>query len=79
MDHGDTSCGSCHGQHKVVASHEVDWSGPLSRREDQVRRGVETILSESERAARIVRSLLTFARKRQTTRKLMQRQRGATA
>ena len=30
--------------------------------------GVETILSESERAAKIVRNLLTFARKRHTTR-----------
>ena len=29
------------------------------------RRGIETILGESERAARIVRNLLTFARKRQ--------------
>jgi CheY-like chemotaxis protein len=36
-----------------------------------VRRGLETILSESERAARIVRNLLTFARKRQTTRAMV--------
>ena len=36
-----------------------------------MRRGIETILSESERAARIVRSLLTFARKRQTTRAMV--------
>jgi signal transduction histidine kinase len=33
-----------------------------------IQRGLEIILSESERAARIVRNLLTFARKRQTTR-----------
>ncbi|HET6956835.1 MAG TPA: ATP-binding protein, partial [Vicinamibacterales bacterium] len=33
--------------------------------------GLETILSESERAARIVRNLLTFARKRQTTRAMV--------
>ena len=39
--------------------------------EDPVRRGLETILSESERAARIVRHLLTFARKRQTTRAMV--------
>ena len=39
--------------------------------DDATRRGVETILSESERAAKIVRSLLTFARKRQTTRALV--------
>lgn len=32
------------------------------------RRGLETILGESERAAKIVRNLLTFARKRNTTR-----------
>ena len=38
---------------------------------DSVRRGLETILSESERAARIVRNLLTFARKRQTTRAMV--------
>jgi hypothetical protein len=36
-----------------------------------VRRGLETILSEAERAARIVRNLLTFARKRQTTRAMV--------
>jgi PAS domain S-box-containing protein len=39
--------------------------------EEPVRRGLETILSESERAARIVRNLLTFARKRQTTRAMV--------
>ena len=36
-----------------------------------MRRGLETILAESERAARIVRNLLTFARKRQTTRAMV--------
>ena len=35
------------------------------------RRGLETILSESERAAKIVRNLLTFARKRQSTRAMI--------
>jgi two-component system cell cycle sensor histidine kinase/response regulator CckA len=39
--------------------------------DEPVRRGVETILGESERAARIVRNLLTFARKRQTTRAMV--------
>src|SRR4029077_490562 len=39
--------------------------------EEPVRRGLETILSESERAARIVRNLLTFARNRQTTRAMV--------
>ena len=35
--------------------------------DDVTKRGVETILSESERAAKIVRNLLTFSRKRHTT------------
>jgi two-component system NtrC family sensor kinase len=39
--------------------------------DDDVRRGVETIRAESERAARIVRNLLTFARKRHTTRAMV--------
>ncbi|MEO8258492.1 MAG: ATP-binding protein [Acidobacteriota bacterium] len=39
--------------------------------DDSLRRGLETILSEAERAARIVRNLLTFARKRQTTRAMV--------
>jgi two-component system NtrC family sensor kinase len=39
--------------------------------DDDVRRGVETIRTESERAARIVRNLLTFARKRHTTRAMV--------
>jgi two-component system NtrC family sensor kinase len=39
--------------------------------DEPVRRGLETILSESERAARIVRNLLTSARKRQTTRAMV--------
>jgi two-component system cell cycle sensor histidine kinase/response regulator CckA len=52
----------------------LSWAERLSQRpnlEDPVRRGLETILSESERAARIVRNLLTFARKRQTTRAMV--------
>jgi C4-dicarboxylate-specific signal transduction histidine kinase len=36
-----------------------------------MRRGLDTILSESERAAKIVRNLLTFARKRHTTRAMV--------
>lgn len=36
--------------------------------EAETKRGVETILGEAERAAKIVRNLLTFARKRNTTR-----------
>jgi PAS domain S-box-containing protein len=37
----------------------------------ELRRGFETILGEAERAAKIVRNLLTFARKRNTTRTLV--------
>src|SRR5262249_50069404 len=39
--------------------------------DESTRRALDTILSESERAARIVRNLLTFARKRQTTRAMV--------
>jgi signal transduction histidine kinase len=39
--------------------------------DESTKRGLDTILSESERAARIVRNLLTFARKRQTTRAMV--------
>ena len=48
----------------------LTWSERLSGRElDEVtKRGVTAILSESERAAKIVRNLLTFARKHHTTR-----------
>jgi signal transduction histidine kinase len=45
----------------------------LSQRpvDDPTRQGLETILHESERAAKIVRNLLTFARKRHTTRTMV--------
>jgi two-component system cell cycle sensor histidine kinase/response regulator CckA len=52
----------------------VSWAERLSQKstlDDSVRHGLETIFSESERAARIVRNLLTFARKRQTTRAMV--------
>jgi two-component system NtrC family sensor kinase len=39
--------------------------------EGDLKRGIDTILGEAERAARIVRSLLTFARKRHTTRTMV--------
>ncbi len=39
--------------------------------DERTQRGLETILRESERAAKIVRSLLMFARKRHTTRALV--------
>jgi nitrogen-specific signal transduction histidine kinase len=42
----------------------LTWAERLSQRpvDDTTKRGLETILSESERAAKIVRNLLTFAR-----------------
>ena len=52
----------------------LSWAERLSQRKTldaSIRSGLETILGESERAARIVRNLLTFARKRQTTRAMI--------
>src|SRR5260370_17019849 len=70
---GQTISGGAHELNNPRATI-VSWAERLSDRpslEDPVRRGLETILSESERAARIVRNLLTFARKRQTTRAMV--------
>jgi len=52
----------------ILASAERLAQRPL---EPALRSGVDTILGEAERAAKIVRSLLTFARKRQTTRTMV--------
>src|SRR5207247_11120193 len=70
---GQTISGVAHELNNPLATI-LSWAERLSERtslEEPVRRGLETILSESERAARIVRSLLTFARKRQTTRAMV--------
>src|ERR671931_1175957 len=70
---GQTISGVAHELNNPLATI-LSWAERLSQRttlEDPVRRGLETILSESERAARIVRNLLTFARKRQTTRAMV--------
>jgi len=70
---GQTISGVAHELNNPLATI-LSWAERLSERrglEDGVRRGLETILSESERAARIVRNLLTFARKRQTTRAMV--------
>jgi len=70
---GQTISGVAHELNNPLATI-LSWSERLSQRptlEDSVRRGLETIFSESERAARIVRNLLTFARKRQTTRAMV--------
>jgi len=70
---GQTVSGVAHELNNPLATI-LSWAERLSGRtglDDPVRRGLETILSESERAARIVRNLLTFARKRQTTRAMV--------
>jgi two-component system cell cycle sensor histidine kinase/response regulator CckA len=70
---GQTISGVAHELNNPLATI-LSWAERLSRRpglEDAIRRGLETILGESERAARIVRNLLTFARKRQTTRAMV--------
>ncbi len=70
---GQTISGVAHELNNPLATI-LSWAERLSGTpalESSVRRGLETILSESERAARIVRNLLTFARKRQTTRAMV--------
>jgi two-component system NtrC family sensor kinase len=70
---GQTVSGVAHELNNPLATI-LSWAERLSQRpglDEAVRRGLDTILSESERAARIVRNLLTFARKRQTTRAMV--------
>jgi two-component system cell cycle sensor histidine kinase/response regulator CckA len=70
---GQTISGVAHELNNPLATI-LSWAERLSEKlttESSLRRGLETILSESERAARIVRNLLTFARKRQTTRAMV--------
>src|SRR3954447_7076384 len=70
---GQTVSGVAHELNNPLATI-LSWAERLLQRtnlEEPVRRGLDTILSESERAARIVRNLLTFARKRQTTRAMV--------
>ena len=70
---GTTISGVAHELNNPLATI-LNWAERLSQRsslDDGVRRGLEIILGESERAARIVRNLLTFARKRQTTRAMV--------
>ena len=70
---GQTISGVAHELNNPLATI-LSWAERLSQQatlDESVRRGLETILSESERAARIVRNLLTFARKRQTTRAMV--------
>lgn len=69
---GQTISGVAHELNNPLATI-LSWAERLADRapDDRTRRGVEIILRESERAARIVRNLLTFARKRQSTRMLV--------
>jgi two-component system NtrC family sensor kinase len=69
---GQTISGVAHELNNPLATI-LTWSERLAQRDvdEQTRRGLETILSESERAAKIVRNLLTFARKRHTTRAMV--------
>ncbi len=70
---GQTISGVAHELNNPLATI-LSWAERLAGKqtlEPAVKRGIDTILSESERAARIVRNLLTFARKRQTTRAMV--------
>jgi signal transduction histidine kinase len=69
---GQTISGVAHELNNPLATI-LTWAERLAQRpvDDQTRRGLDTILSESERAAKIVRNLLTFARKRHTTRAMI--------
>jgi signal transduction histidine kinase len=70
---GQTISGVAHELNNPLATI-LSWAERLTQKtnlEPSVRRGLDIILSESERSARIVRTLLTFARKRQTTRAMV--------
>jgi two-component system, cell cycle sensor histidine kinase and response regulator CckA len=69
---GQTISGVAHELNNPLATI-LTWAERLTQHplDDETRRGLDTILGESERAARIVRSLLTFARKRHTTRTMV--------
>ncbi|HEX2453251.1 MAG TPA: ATP-binding protein [Vicinamibacterales bacterium] len=69
---GQTISGVAHELNNPLATI-LTWAERLSQQpaDEQTRRGLDAILSESERAAKIVRNLLTFARKRHTTRAMV--------
>ncbi len=69
---GQTISGVAHELNNPLATI-LSWAERLAQRslDANTRRGVDVILTEAERAARIVRQLLTFARKRQTTRSIV--------
>ncbi len=66
---GHTISGVAHELNNPLATI-LSWAERLSERppDERTRRGLAIILGEAERSARIVRNLLTFARKRQSTR-----------
>ena len=69
---GQTISGVAHELNNPLATI-LSWAERLSEKslDDELRRGVDVILGEADRAARIVRNLLTFARKRPSTRTMI--------
>jgi signal transduction histidine kinase/BarA-like signal transduction histidine kinase len=69
---GQTISGVAHELNNPLATI-LSWAERLAERttDDTSQRGVEVIRGEAERAARIVRNLLTFARKRVSTRSML--------
>ena len=69
---GQTISGVAHELNNPLATI-VGWAERISEQDvdPTTRRGVDVILGEAERAARIVKSLLAFARKRPSTRALV--------
>ena len=69
---GQTISGVAHELNNPLATI-LTWAERIKSRapEAEVKRGIDIILGETERASRIVRNLLTFARKRQSTRAMI--------
>jgi two-component system NtrC family sensor kinase len=69
---GQTISGVAHELNNPLATI-LAWAERLAELpgDEKSRRGLDVILQEAERAARIVRNLLTFARKRQSTRMMV--------